>query len=60
MEKKIIQKAGKFFTEEDKHQMIQELLSRQCTKSEIWEKYTGKKHDARSVPCPFPVLASEP
>ena len=24
MEKKIIQKAGKFFTEEDKHQMIQE------------------------------------
>lgn len=49
MEKKIIQKAGKFFTEEDKHQMIQELLSRQCTKSEIWEKYTGKKHEHGQV-----------
>lgn len=42
MDKKIIQKAGKYFTEEEKHKIIQELISTQCTKVEIWEKYTGQ------------------
>ena len=41
MDKKIIQKAGKYFTETEKHQIIQELISSQCTKVEKWEKYTG-------------------
>ena len=42
MDKKIIQKAGKYFTEDEKHKIIQELISTQCTKVEIWEKYTGE------------------
>lgn len=42
MDKQIIQKAGKYFTETEKHQIIQELFSNQCTKAEIWEKYTGQ------------------
>jgi hypothetical protein len=35
MDKKIIQKAGKYFTEDEKHKIIQELISTQCTKVEI-------------------------
>ncbi len=42
MDKKIIQKGGKYFTESEKHQIIQELIETQCTKVEIWEKYTGE------------------
>lgn len=45
MEKKIIKKAGKYFTEEEKHFIIQELISTQRTKVEIWEKYTGKEEE---------------
>lgn len=45
MDKKIIQKAGKYFTQDEKHKIIQELLSTQCTKVEIWEKYTGEKEE---------------
>ena len=45
MDKKIIQKAGKYFTEDEKHKIIQELISTQCTKVEIWEKYTGEKEE---------------
>ena len=45
MDKKIIQKAGKYFTEEEKHKIIQELISTQCTKVEIWEKYTGQAEE---------------
>lgn len=45
MDKKIIQKAGRFFTEEDKHDIIQELISTRCTKSELWKKYTGIEGD---------------
>lgn len=45
MDKKIIQKAGKYFTETEKHQIIQELLQYQLTKQEIWEKYTGQKEE---------------
>jgi transposase len=45
MDKKIIQKAGKYFTETEKHQIIQELLEHQLTKQEIWEKYTGQEEE---------------
>ena len=41
MDKKIIQKAARFHTETEKHQIIQEFLSGQNTKTEIFEKYTG-------------------
>ena len=42
MNNKIIQKAGKYFTDDEKHKIIQELISTGCTKLEIWKKYTGK------------------
>jgi hypothetical protein len=45
MDKKIIQKAQKYFTEAEKHKIIQELIARQCTKVEIWEKYTGEEEE---------------
>ena len=45
MDKKIIQKAGKYFTEDEKHKIIQELISTQCTKVELWEKYTGEEEE---------------
>ena len=41
MDKKIIQKAGKYFTSDEKHKIIQELISTPCTKVEIWKKYTA-------------------
>ena len=40
---KIIQKSAEYFTEAEKHQIIQEWISTNCTKAEIWEKYTGKQ-----------------
>lgn len=45
MDKKIIQKAGKFYSEAERHQIIQDYLSSGCTKAEIWEKYTGKNEE---------------
>lgn len=45
MDKKIIQKAGIYFTEGEKHKIIQELISTQCTKVEIWKKYTGEEEE---------------
>lgn len=45
MDKKIIQKSGKYFTEVEKHKIIQELFATQCTKVEIWEKYTGEEEE---------------
>lgn len=38
----IIQKPNKYFSEAEKHFIIQELLSTRCTKAQIWEKYTGQ------------------
>lgn len=43
--KTIIQKPNKYFTESEKHQIIQELLSSGCTKAEIWQKYTGQNEE---------------
>jgi hypothetical protein len=31
-----------FFSTEEKHKIIQEMLSTGCTKRDIWEKYTGR------------------
>lgn len=45
MDKKIIQKAGIYFTDKERHQIIQELLSTQCSKQEIWQKYTGEEEE---------------
>jgi transposase len=45
MDKRIIQKAGKYFTEEEKHKIIRELISTRCTKVAIWEKYTGEEEE---------------
>lgn len=42
---KIIRKPSKYFLEEEKHFIIQELLSSQCTKRDIWEKYTGQEEE---------------
>lgn len=41
----IIQKANKYFSEPEKHFIIQELLSTGCTKAQIWEKYTGQPEE---------------
>jgi len=40
--RKIIQKPNKYFSEPEKHFIIQELLSTGCTKAQIWKKYTGQ------------------
>jgi transposase len=45
MNNKIIQKAGRHFTETEKHQIIQELIATNSTKAEIWEKYTGEEEE---------------
>lgn len=44
-QKKIIQKSQKDFGEAEKHAIIQELIETQCTKAEIWEKYTGQEEE---------------
>lgn len=36
---------GSSFTISERHQIIQEMLSSQCTKREIWEKYTGQSEE---------------
>jgi len=41
----IIQKPNKYFTDTEKHQIIQELLDSGCTKAEIWQKYTGQNEE---------------
>jgi hypothetical protein len=43
--KKTIQKSGKYFSDTEKHHIIQELLSSKCTKRDIWEKYTGQEEE---------------
>ena len=35
----------KYFTEEEKRQIIEEYFLRGCTKQEIWGKYTGNKRE---------------
>ena len=44
-QKRIIQKSQKHFSEAEKHYIIQELIETQCTKAQIWEKYTGQEEE---------------
>lgn len=34
-----------FFTIEERHKIIQEMISTDCTKREIWKKYTGEPQE---------------
>ena len=36
---------GSSFTISERHQIIQEMLSSNCTKREIWKKYTGQHEE---------------
>ena len=45
MDKKIVKKAGKYFTQEDQHSIIQEMISNGLSKKEIWKKYTGQEEE---------------
>lgn len=44
-DRKIVQKPNKYFTDPEKHLIIQEMLETSCTKQEVWEKYTGQKEE---------------
>ena len=44
-EQKIVRKPNKYFTNSEKHLIIQEMLELGCTKREIWEKYTGHEEE---------------
>lgn len=41
----IVKKPNKYFTDSEKHIIIQEMLESGCTKREIWEKYTGNEEE---------------
>lgn len=43
--RKIIQNPSKYFSDEEKHHIIQELISSKCNKRDIWEKYTGQEEE---------------
>lgn len=44
-DKKIVRKPSKYFSDSEKHKIIQEMLKTGCTKVEIWEKYTGQEEE---------------
>lgn len=44
-DRKIVQKPNKYFTDPEKHLIVQEMLETSCTKQEVWEKYTGQKEE---------------
>jgi hypothetical protein len=44
-EQKIVKKPNKYFSDSEKHFIINEMLETGCTKVEIWEKYTGQKEE---------------
>jgi transposase len=41
MDYKVIQKPRRYFTETEKHEIIQAYLTKGCTKQEIWRRFTG-------------------
>lgn len=43
--KKIIQKKGKYFSETERHAIIQEMLKNNWTKQYVWELYTGEPEE---------------
>jgi hypothetical protein len=45
MRRKLVKKAGKHFSIEDQHKIIQEMISNGCTKRAIWKKYTGQDEE---------------
>lgn len=44
-EQKIVRKPNKYFTDAEKHLIIQKMLETGCTKRDIWEKYTGQEEE---------------
>lgn len=44
-DQEIVKKPNKYFTDPEKHLIIQEMLETGCTKREIWEKYTGYEEE---------------
>ncbi len=38
-----------YFSEAEKRKIIEEMIERDCTKQEIWEKYTGRKQEHGSI-----------
>lgn len=38
-------KRNKYFSDMEKHVIIREVLSSDCTKREIWKKYTGQEEE---------------
>lgn len=45
MRRKIVKKAGKHFSIEDQHKIIQEMITSGCTKRAVWKKYTGQDEE---------------
>ena len=41
----IIQKPNKYFSDTEKHHIIQEFLETKSTKAAIWQKYTGHEDE---------------
>lgn len=42
---KTSRKRNKYFSDMEKHVIIREVLSSDCTKREIWKKYTGQEEE---------------
>jgi len=42
-------RSGGSFTTEERHKIIQEMLSTNCTRVEIWRKYTGQREEHGSI-----------
>jgi len=42
-------RSGSSFTITERHHIIQEMLSSQCTKREIWKKYTGQSEEHGNI-----------
>ena len=45
MRRRIIKKAGRYFSIEDQHKIIQEMITNSTTKRAIWKKYTGQDEE---------------
>lgn len=41
----IIRRPSKYYSDSEKHLIIQEMLKTGCSKREIWEKYTGQSEE---------------
>lgn len=48
-EEKIIKNPNKYYSDSEKHLIIQEMLKTGCTKRDIWEKYTGQEEEHGSL-----------